>query len=154
MSIERPFGIVWSRSIFAWCILQSTTRDKALWSWKKSIFSFFLIYYFFFNRRLNNNISRRKFQHIFSEPRIFGKFIGVWGSLHEWGTSQPHTPGNFSHVRVQQECFKNFQLYSSQMRVLWRCSFVHETPFSSLEETNICDRQRKWCKENSRIQFN
>ena len=39
------------------------------------------------------------------------------------------------------------------MRVLRRCSFIHETAFSSVEETNICDTQQKLCEQNCRIQF-
>ena len=84
-SIVRPCKIVWSRSIFAWCILWSTTRVWALWSLKKNNFWFVFFFYKLFPR--GGSIPKphlKTFKIFFSGPDFLKIYLSVGLTASMW----------------------------------------------------------------------
>ena len=122
MPIKRPCETVWSRSIFAWCILWSTTRVQVLWSCKKKN----MIFDFCLPNCLQEEVQYRHFTSklstYFSRAQIFGKFVGVWGLLHECGTTGAQRTGTFLlNLGLRKMCSKLLTL-SFTYEFFWQCS--------------------------------
>ena len=87
MSFERPCKIVWSRSIFSWCIMWSTTRVlSSVKLNKKFVFVFFKL---FSRGSLIPTLHLKSFNTFFSGPD-FGKInrsVGLTASMWHDGSS-------------------------------------------------------------------